>query len=176
MKAARKDIIHTCILVIVGIFVAIATARIEDIYTYIWHMKNPDAVRWYEYSIKIPHDLVAKSIGDRNNEKLIIYSMKIPKEIYIRFSKIGRLSGQGINTEKRNIDPGIRMIEKKDSVTMGEESITIKSVEKDNPGKYYEQVYLRSSDTMILFIGKNERCYVMSEIINNMKRIQYRTI
>lgn len=175
MKASRKSIIHACIFVIISMSVAIASAYVEDIYTYIWHMKNPNVVLWHEYSIKVPQDLVAKKMGDKNDD-LIIFSAKIPEEIYIQFFKIDRIQKRSIDFERKNMELGLKVIEMKDSITMGEQSITIKSNEIRNPGKYFEQVYLKSSDTMIMFMGKKERCYVMSEIINNMKRIQYRTI
>lgn len=151
---------------------AIASGYMEDIYTYIWHMMNHDVVSWHEYSIKVPHELVAKKMGDQNDEDLIIFSVKIPKEIYVQFSKTGPIPKRNVDLERKYMEIGLRIIEINDSITLGEQSITIKANEINNPEKYFEQVYLRSSDTMILFIGKKERRNILDEIMQNTQQIQ----
>lgn len=151
---------------------AIANGYMEDIYTYIWHMTNHDVVLWNEYSIKVPHELVAKKKGDKKNEEVIIFSAKIPKEIYVQFSKTGPIPKRNIDLKRKYIEIGLRIIEINDSIVLGEQRTTIKSNEINNPEKYFEQVYLRSSDTMNLFIGKKERRNILDEIIQNMQQIQ----
>ncbi|MBI4844255.1 MAG: hypothetical protein HY809_08050 [Nitrospirae bacterium] len=129
-----------------------------EIYTYLWHVKNPEPISVGNLKITIPDDLVCKVT---ENEILEIIYMKNPllATIYVRLADYV----PGGNS------PGLEQIEKSPCNIAGKDCINIKFKKDEAATSYVEEIYLVAEKAYISFQGgRNERKYLL-ELIEKLR-------
>lgn len=148
----------------------------SDFYLFAWHMENPNPIRWENFLIDLPHDLIIVNTKKPNFKGIFFSSYKekppiqiiLDKQIFVEKQLIQILESKKQDAIKNK---NINFQDIFECEIANLPSVCIKTFSKLPNIKYHESVGIIGTNIWIEYYGPKERIDSFETFLNNMKII-----